>query len=191
MGIRVLTPRQLGEYDVRAGFPPNPKVISEAIGYEEAESAGNVLNFGQGPEGHIGAWSESPAFGSVAARLDPLRASIAARKQWEQSGWEAWAPYEHGETEGTGTERAPKYVTAAEQAIAAVKGMVSAPKVELSPSPGPSGTASRPSVPSPGGPSTPMRFLVTAALVLGGVALVALGAMRSVGQRRYAQAAAS
>jgi len=186
---RILTPKQLGEYDLRAGFPATPKVISEAIGYEEAESGGDVLNEIQGPEGHIGAWSESKDFGTPAERLDPLKSSILARKQWEKTGWEAWAPYEHGETEGTGTERAPRYVTAAEQAIAAIKGQISAPK-SWPPGSGSQAQNGR-GTPTPGsGASGPMKFVLTAALVLGGFALVALGAMRSLGQRRYAEASA-
>jgi hypothetical protein len=183
MAGRILTPRQLGEYDVRAGFPKSPKVISEAIGYEEAESGGDVSNESQGPEGHIGAWSESPAFGSVADRLDPLNSSIAARKQYEKTGWEAWAPYEGAEAEGTGTDRAPKYVTAAEEALAAVAGKIGIPKGSWPPKE----EASSPSSAS-GGASGVMKFLLTAALVLGGFALVGLGAMRSIGQRRSLEA---
>lgn len=180
--MTVLPDRRLATIMLEAGFPAQPQVIAEGLGVIHAESGGDPSEDSQGAGGHIGLWAEEPSFGTPAERLDPLKSTIAARKQYEKTGWGAWAPYETPEAEGPGPSRAPRYLAVAEQAIAAAKGKIASPKSW------PPKTESQTSEsPNPSGASGPMKFLLTAALVLGGFGLVVLGAMRSVGQRRYAE----
>jgi hypothetical protein len=183
--MTVLSDRRLATIMLEAGFPAQPRVIAEGLGVIHAESGGNPSEDSQGASGHIGLWAEEPSYGTAAERLDPLKSTIAARKSYEEKGWGAWAPYETREAEGTGPSRAPKYMAVAEQAINAAKGKIGNPKGWP-----PTQTSSAPATSSSGGTSGPMKFLMTAALVLGGFALVALGAMRAIGQRRFAEAAA-
>lgn len=95
-GATVATPLQFAEYMIQAGFPKTVKVISEGLGTILSES-GFKVNNGQGPSGHIGPWAESPAFGSVKVREDPLGSTEAAyRVGWapSHSFWGAWGQWE-------------------------------------------------------------------------------------------------
>jgi hypothetical protein len=180
----VLSDRRLAALLLEAGFPHNSRVIAEGIGVIHAESGGNPSEASQGPGGHIGLWAEEPSFGSVADRLDPLRSTQAAFRQWKKDGSfePAWGQYESGETEGTGPSRFRQYLSVAEAAIAGGGRAIAGGRITP---PRATGQAA-----APGGLSGPMRFLVTAVLVLGGIGLLGLGLMRSVGQAAPVTAAA-
>lgn len=110
----------LAQQNRKQGTGLTPQQIAEGVGVAEAESGGNSGNFGQGPEGHIGLYSESPAFGSTGQRLNPRAATAAAVKEVKNDGgWQqAWGQYETGETEGSGPERASQYVGVTKEALA-------------------------------------------------------------------------
>jgi hypothetical protein len=115
----IVSDPQIAAMMLAAGFPPSPQVIAEGIGVVHAESGGNAENGKGGTNEHIGLWSLSAAYGSEKERLDPYRATVLAYSGgksgggYKQTKWAAWAPYEGGETEGTGPSRAPQYLKTA------------------------------------------------------------------------------
>lgn len=121
-----LTAAEVGAWMLLAGFPPDPKVISEGIGTVKAECSFILPNNSQGPGGHIGMWSEgTEGFpSSPAAREDPLESSVAARKNWESNGqsfFQAWGQYQEeqsGLPGGGAAVYGPEYVKTAEEVIA-------------------------------------------------------------------------
>jgi hypothetical protein len=122
-----LTPAEAAAVMLVAGFPADPKVISEGLGTIDAESGFDAKNPGDGT--HIGLWMEEPSFGSKADRLDPLKSTTAAYRRWKADGNsfnDGWTKWEHGEVEGTGVERAHKYLTVA--TAAAKSGVGNFPK---------------------------------------------------------------
>ncbi|MBS1889410.1 MAG: C40 family peptidase [Actinobacteria bacterium] len=95
-GGQTASAMQFARYMIQAGFPRSAKVIAEGLGTIKSES-GFAVNNAQGPSGHIGPWAESPAFGSVQTREDPLGSTIAAyRVGWSptRSFWPAWGRWE-------------------------------------------------------------------------------------------------
>lgn len=118
-----VTDAQIAAMMLAAGFPPDPQVIAEGIGVVHAESGGNSQNGAGNPNGHIGLWSLSPAFGSEKERLGPLSSTVLAYNGgnsgggYKQTKWQAWAPYETEETEGTGPSRAHLYLPVAKKMV--------------------------------------------------------------------------
>jgi TP901 family phage tail tape measure protein len=115
---------QFAQYMIQAGFPRTQKVIAEGLGTIDAES-GFRKNNAQGPSGHIGPWAESPAFGSVRTREDPLGSTEAAfRVGWSptRSFVPAWTTWESGEAGGTGIDRAGQFMGIAAQALGGTRG---------------------------------------------------------------------
>jgi hypothetical protein len=103
---------KFAEYMVQAGFPHEARVVAEGLATINAES-GFQPNEGQlgEPEAHIGPWAESPAFGSVKTRLDPLGSTEAAyRVGWSptKSFYPAWGRWE---AEQSGTNGATNYAS--------------------------------------------------------------------------------
>jgi hypothetical protein len=117
-----LPPQQVANLIVKAakqlGINPTVQMVSIGVGTVYAESAGDPKNPGDGT--HIGLWMEEPGFGSNATRLDAYKSTIAALERWKADGGsfnDGWTKWEHGETEGTGADRAPHYVDVARRAI--------------------------------------------------------------------------
>lgn len=113
------------------------KLIAQALGIIEAENGfdGSAW-FGQGASGHIGPFAMSPAFGSVAERMNKVSASRIALESWKGAGeswYSGWTKWEGGETEGTGESRAPKFYRIAEEGLkrAGVSGYVGEPEGTL------------------------------------------------------------
>ena len=171
--MTVLSDSRLAALMVAAGFPRNQRVIAEGIATVHAESGGDPQSKVPGNE-HMGLWAESSAFGSEADRLDPLKSTIAARKEWEKDGsfYPAWGRWEAEQSGRNAALDFRKYLSAAASALRGgvrwVTGEANAPKGHEAPR-------------VSGGSSGAMKFLLTAALVLGGIALVGLGMMRTVG----------
>lgn len=120
LGKGSLNPLKWAQIMLGVGFPAVARVIAEGLGVLQAESNFDPSNIAQGPSGHIGAWAESPAFGSTKARLDPVQSTRAAlRVGWSptHSFWPAWGRWETGETGGAGPTRAPQFMKTAERAI--------------------------------------------------------------------------
>lgn len=160
-----------------------PRQLAEGLGVREAE--------GDTEEGeHIGPWEESSAFGSTKQRLDYRASTRAALQNWAANGkswWTAWGNFEKGETEGPGPTRYKRHLGVA---TAALRGTSSAPSaaethpgvVRAQASPPPAESSSSSSI---GGDL--MHLGLVAALVLGGAAMIGLGATRMLGtaqQRR-------
>lgn len=123
-GGGVLSPFEWGQAMLRGGFPPKQGVIAGGLGTIKSESNFDASQQGQGPSGHIGGWAESPAFGSVAARLDPIRSSAAAFKEWQKDGgfWQAWGQWEaqqSGLSGGGAGAYGPEYMDTAKKVIEA------------------------------------------------------------------------
>lgn len=119
-----LTPAEVAAYMLLAGFPANPKVLSEGIGTVKSESGFILPSNAQGPSGHIGLWAEGvegfPS--SPAAREDPLEATKAAYKNWKSTGsfWQAWGQWEQeqsGLQGGGAAVYGPEYLKVAEEVI--------------------------------------------------------------------------
>lgn len=115
---RNITPKEWAALLLVAGFPPTPKVIAEGLGILNAESSlgTNMATSGA----HIGPWAESSAFGSAASRLDPLKSTEAALKQWEADGksfYPAWGRWEKEQSGRDGATDWPKYKQIAEEAV--------------------------------------------------------------------------
>lgn len=176
--MTVLSDAQIALYEIRAGFPLNLRVLAEGVGIVTAESSGNPKSEVPGNE-HIGMWAESSAFGTRAQRLDPLAATKAARKQWEADGksfWSAWGRWEAEQAGRDGSTTWKEHLAGVRQAL---MGAGAKPSGE-----GKSafGAQSQPRSSSSGSqPSGFLVFLLSAVLILGGIALVAFGVMRSVG----------
>lgn len=118
----VLTPEEWAKAMLLGGFPSKPGVIAAGLGTIKSESSFDSSQQGQGPGGHIGGWAESPAFGSVADRLDPVRSSAAAFKEWKTDGgfWQAWGQWEaeqSGLSGGGAGTYGPEYMKTAEAVI--------------------------------------------------------------------------
>lgn len=115
----VLSDTQIALYMLLAGFPPKPRVIAEGIATVHAESGGDPKSKVPGNE-HMGLWAESSAFGSEAERLDPYHSTVAARKQWQQSGgsfYDAWGRWEAEQAGTNGATRYKTYLPAANKGI--------------------------------------------------------------------------
>lgn len=177
--MSVLSDLEIVLYEVKAGFPLNPRVLAEGVGIVRAESGGNPKSEVPGNE-HIGMWAESSAFGTRAQRLDPMASTVAARKEWEKDGksfYPAWGRWEAEQSGRDGATTWKEHLAAAKQVLmggpvkGGGEGRGSAFKAKRSPAEGDS-------------PSGFMVFLISAALILGGVALVGLGMMRAVGVDR-------
>lgn len=97
------------------------KLVAQGMGIIEAENGfDGSLWFGQGASGHIGPYALSPAYGSVAQRMNKVVATRLALEGWKSDGetWQhAWGQYEEGETEGNGEQRAPKFYRLAEEGL--------------------------------------------------------------------------
>lgn len=134
-GGGVASPLAFAGYMLEAGFPHSQKVIAEGLGTIAAES-GYKKNNGQGPQGHIGPWAESPTFGSVAVREDPRGSTFAAyRVGYAPTGSfeQAWGQWEASQSGTTGAMLSSEYMAIAAQALGgsrahANKGSTTAPK---------------------------------------------------------------
>ncbi len=121
-GGQTATALEFAKYMLQAGFPRSQKVIAEGLGTIKSES-NFAPNNAQGPSGHIGPWAESPAFGSVAQREDPLGSTIAAYKVgYAPTGsfWQAWGQWESaqsGLSGGGAGAYGPEYMAVAKQAL--------------------------------------------------------------------------
>lgn len=178
--MTVLSDVKLAALMLQAGFPANPKVIAEGIATIHGESGGDPTNAAQGPTGHIGLWAEEPSFGTTAQRLDPLHSTQAAYRQWKRDGGSFYPAWGRWEAEQSGKDASlnwREYIAAAARALGG-KVKVSAPSHGQGKQPAKSESS--------GGTSGFMTFLITAALVLGGIALTGLGTMHAVGARRQA-----
>lgn len=120
-----LTPQEvanaLARQSRKVGAGLTKPEIAEGVGVAFAESGASNENVGQGPEGHIGIYSESPAFGTPEQRTRTGPATRAAVKQFLADGrsWNpAWVHWQEiqGENE-TGADRAPQYVDEAAKAL--------------------------------------------------------------------------
>lgn len=121
-GGGVLSPDEWAEAMLQGGFPSKQGVIAAGLGTIKSESSFDASQQAQGPSGHIGGWAESPAFGSVAARLDPVRSSAAAYKEWKKDGgfWQAWGQWEaeqSGLSGGGAGTYGPEYMDTAKKVI--------------------------------------------------------------------------
>lgn len=105
-----LTPKQWTVIMLIAGFPENAKVLAEGLGTINLESGFDASSPGDGT--HIGAWQEEPSFGSREDRLNPYKATVAARKRWAADGhsfYNAWTRWQieqsgrNGAAEGVAT----------------------------------------------------------------------------------------
>jgi hypothetical protein len=178
--MSVVSDAKLAAIMLAAGFPADPKVIAEGLGVIHAESGGDPSSKVPGNE-HMGLWAESSAFGTEAQRLNAFQSTVAAFKEWKKDGgfWQAWGQWETAEAAGSGPSRAPEYMATARKAISgAPAGSRRGGQGRQKPS-----QLQRDAASSAGGGSGAMKFLLTAALVLGGAGLMALGTMRAVGQR--------
>jgi hypothetical protein len=171
----------------KLGIKMTPKQVAEGLGVIEAESGGDASSNPPGNE-HIGGLAESPAFGSEAERLNPVSAVAAALKEWNKAGktwWPAWGRWETGETEGAGPTRYAKHLHTATAALAGAGGFTGATAANAT-------GAQRVQIAgaSADAPGAAMRFLLTAALVLGGLSVAGLGVTRAVGAGRHQAARA-
>ncbi len=122
-GGGVLSPEEWGGAMLQGGFPKIQKVIAEGLGTIKSESSFNASEQSQGPGGHIGGWAESETFGSVAERLNPVKSSAAAFKEWRKDGhsfWQAWGQWEaeqSGLSGGGAGAYGPEYMGVAKQVI--------------------------------------------------------------------------
>jgi hypothetical protein len=123
----VLSPKEWGIAMILGGFPAKPGVIAAGLGTIKSESSFNASNMVQGPGGHIGGWAESPAFGSAAARLNPILSSKAAFQNWQETGgfWQAWGQWEaeqSGLSGGGAGAYGPEFIGVAEEVIRGMGG---------------------------------------------------------------------
>jgi hypothetical protein len=166
----------------KLGIKMTPRQIAEGLGVIESESHGNTSESSQGPGGHIGAYQESPAFGSTAERLDPHKATNSAIKEWAAEGknwWPDWGTWETGQSEGPGPTRFRKFLPTAEKALKGIGGFTSGGT--LPPAAAGSGAAPARDTGAGGLAGDLMHAGLVGVLVLGGFALVGLGAQRMLG----------
>jgi phage-related protein/cell wall-associated NlpC family hydrolase len=119
---------EFAQFMLQAGFPANATVIAEGLGTIKSESdfQKNTGQLGE-PEAHIGPWAESPAFGSVKTRLDPLGSTEAAYKEWvaDNGFYQAWGQYEASQSGlpgGGAGAYGSEYLSVANQAIREASG---------------------------------------------------------------------
>jgi hypothetical protein len=160
------------------GVKMTPKEIAEGVGILEYESSGNADNLVQGPSGHIGGWSEEPSYGSTKERLDPRASTRAAIKNWasnKKSWWPAWGRWQAEQRPDgqAGSTQWKKYLAFAEHAL----GGGAAPGPRAS-SPQAHKNASEPSPSSSSFGGDLMHLGLVGVLVIGGVAMVGMGATR-------------
>jgi len=164
----------------KLGYKLTPRDVAEGVATVQIESSGNTSNFVQGAGGHIGGLSESPAFGSVAERLNPGAAVRAGLENWHSEGgwWNAWGQWEKEQAGRWGGEPSEykQYLGIAEAALGH-PASIGARQVSRRPggeaSPATSGASSL------GGDL--MHAGLVGVLVLGGAGLLAFGGSRFVG----------
>lgn len=191
----VLTPKEWAAVIVaeaaRLGIKMTPRQVAEGLGVLSAEDGFNTSEESQGPRGHIGGWAESPTFGTVAQRLNPVAATTAALENWKSSGkswWPAWGDWEKGETEGAGPERFKQYLPIAEAALKGNATVLAAGGGRGSAGAGGGSTGSETGSESSDLGGELLKIALVAVLVLGGVALIGLGGTRFIGASKAGKA---
>ncbi len=181
--MTTLADPQLAAIMLQAGFPRNERVLAEGLATIHAESGGDPKSQVPGNE-HIGLWAESSAFGTEAQRLNALQSTKAAFKEWLTDGrsfFQAWGQWEAEQSGRNGALEWRKYVGAARQALRGAG--VAPPRAAGASAFRPAATPA-----ASNGPSGGVTFLLTAALVLGGLGLTVLGTMRTAGAVQGAEA---
>jgi hypothetical protein len=119
-----LTPQEWAAIMLISGFPRSPKVIAEGLGTIYVESGMNSNPGGDGA--HFGAWQEDSSFGSVADRLDPVKATKAAKARWQADGksfYPAWSRWQIEQSGRNGAQEGVKrYSGVAKEAIEKIPG---------------------------------------------------------------------
>jgi hypothetical protein len=121
-----LSPLEWASIMLMVGFPPDPRVIGEGLGTINAESGFNASSKVPGNE-HMGAWAESSTFGSEADRLDPVKSTEAAYREWASQQkarkskygnfYAAWGRWEKEQSGTDGATNWMQYKGVASQAI--------------------------------------------------------------------------
>lgn len=119
-GKTQLTPYEWAILMLQAGFPADPKVISEGLGTLDAEDSFGTTG---GDGVHVGGWQEEPSYGSLAERMDPLKSTQSAYRHWKAAGNSFYADWGKWEEQQSGVNGArdlgPKHLSVATEAVKA------------------------------------------------------------------------
>lgn len=167
----------------KLGYKITPRQVAEGLGVRAAEGFSAT-------GGHIGPWQEEAGFGSTAERLNAHASTRLALQRWKSDGeswWPAWGNWERAEAAGPGPDRWRQYIGAATRAAQAGPGQTPAaahPGLQGQPAPSEPGEAGEQG--SAGLSGDLMHFGLVGVLVLGGGAMIGLGATRMLGSARGA-----